>query len=665
MAQSKRQEELEFEVERLKNENRRLQSELTTERAKYREIAESGYWRATKPMRVVTHKIKMLCFRFRISRHICRGISILAKHGVKELISACRTHFNITTNTDYSKILPSVREYEENFGFERKITFSILLPVFNTPVSYLKDAIHSVQAQTYKNWELCLVDGSDEKHSSTSSAAERFSREDSRIRYQKVQNAGISENTNVALKMSCGEYIALFDHDDILHPSALFEAMQVICKENADFIYTDEATFCGNNIKRIVNFHFKPDFAPDTLRSVNYICHFSLFSRELFEKTGFFRKEFDGSQDHDMILRLTENAAVIRHINKLLYFWRSHGDSVSKNLAVKSYAVDAGKQAVAEATKRMGIPAKLSSSKAFPTMYRLEYDIAKYPLVSILIPNKDHVADLKQCIDSILSKTTYPNYEIIVIENNSETSEIFNYYKWAEQSDKIKVVKYEGDFNYSAINNFGADYAQGEYLLLLNNDTSIISENWIEEMMMYAQRADVGIVGAKLYYPDNTIQHAGVIVGLGSVAGHTHCRHSGDDPGYMGLGFYVRNVSAVTGACLMIRKELFDAVGGLDCGLAVAFNDIDLCLKVRQKGYLVVFTPYAELYHYESKSRGYEDTPEKQRRFSREAEFFKSRWGNSILKQGDPYYNSNFSLDADYHICYDKINAEKRKMLKK
>ena len=361
-----------------------------------------------------------------------------------------------------------------------------------------------------------------------------------------------------------------------------------------------------------------------------------------------------------MILRLTEKAEKIYHVRKLLYFWRRHENSVAMDIGAKSYAVEAGKRAVSEAVKRAGYNAEVESSKAFPTMYRIKYELKENPLVSILIPNMNHLEDLKCCIESVILKSTYKNYEIIVIENNSTDEDIFEYYEKIENYENVRVVRFEGAFNYSAVNNYGAAFAKGDYLLLLNNDVEVITPDWLEEMLMYSQREDVGITGAKLYYPDDTVQHGGVIVGLGGVAGHTHLRALKDDAGYMGRMFYAHNVSAVTGACLMIRRQIFDTLGGLDCDLAVAFNDVDLCLRVRQLGYLIVFTPYAELYHYESKSRGYEDTPEKQERFGREIKIFKSLWSDGILKYGDPYYNPNFSLDSDYAVLYGEINREKR-----
>lgn len=610
----------------------------------------------------IKSRIKEFLKKRKITHYPIRAIKMLILSGPSALLNAILKHIEkvkFASPKDYTAITPEKRRREEAVHFPKDIKFSILVPLYNTPIKFLDEMIESVKSQTYKNWELCLADGSDEEHGYVGERVKEYSAEDSRIVYRKLEkNLGISENTNACIDMSTGDYIALFDHDDILHPSVLFENMKAICEHDADYIYTDEATFESLNICKIVTFHFKPDFAIDNLRANNYICHFSVFSRDLIEKTGGFRKEFDGSQDHDLILRLTENAKKVYHIRKLLYFWRAHPQSVAMSMDAKSYAIEAGKNAVAESIKRSGYECTVESSKAHPAMYRIKYGIKIHPLVSIIIPNMNHKSDLKRCIDSLVFKSTYDNYEIIVIENNSTEQEVFDYYSEIEKQKNIRVVKYEGTFNYSDINNFGASFASGEYMVLLNNDTEIITDEWIEEMLMYAQRPEVGIVGAKLYYPDDTVQHGGVIVGLGGVAGHTHCHIEKNDPGYMGKMFYSQDLSAVTAACLMIRKSVFDSIGGFDCKFAVAFNDVDLCLRVREKDKLIVFTPYAELYHYESKSRGYEDTPEKQKRFAGEVELFHKKWDEKFLSKGDPYYNPNLSLEADYKVLYNKVYTE-------
>lgn len=548
------------------------------------------------------------------------------------------------------------RAYEENYEFAYRPLFSILVPLYNTDDTMLKEMIGSVVWQTYSNWELCLADGSDAAHAYVKTTVDSYN--DPRIKYMKLEkNEGISGNTNQCLTMATGEYICLFDHDDILHPEALFEYAKVINEENADYIYCDETTFKSGNIDHMLTMHFKPDYAPDNLRANNYICHFSCFKRSLLEGTELFRTKFDGSQDHDMILRLTDKAENVVHVPRLLYYWRCHPGSVASNISAKTYAIDAAKGAVADHLRKHGYTDfKITSTRAFETIFKIRYKINGTPKISIVIPNKDHTDDLKRCVNSILEKSTYTNYEIIIVENNSTENKTFETYKdLEEQSAKIKVVKYEGGFNYSKINNFGVGFASGEYVLLLNNDTEVITVNWLEEMLMYAQREDVGAVGAKLYYPDKTIQHAGVVIGLGAhrTAGHTHYKMPRENLGYMGRLCYTQDVSAVTGACLMVKRSCWDEVGGLDESFEISLNDVDFCLKLREKGYLNIFTPFAELFHYESASRGLDDQGEKAERYNRESEHFRTKWAK-VLGKGDPYYNKNFSLDrSDFSV---KVN---------
>ena len=453
--------------------------------------------------------------------------------------------------------------------------------------------------------------------------------------------------------MATGEYIGLFDHDDIIHPSVLYEYAKVINEQEADYIYCDETTFKNNDINRMLTMHFKPDYAIDNLRANNYICHFSVFYRHLLDGNELFRTKFDGSQDHDMILRLTDKAKKVVHVPKLMYYWRSHAGSVASGIQAKTYAVDAAKGAVADHLRKHGFEHfKITSTRAFETIFKISYQIIGNPKISIIIANKDHEPDLRRCITSILEKSTYDNFEIIVVENNSETAEIQKYYEELKENEKVKVITYQGAFNYSAINNLGASKAEGEYLLLLNNDTQVITVNWMEELLMYAQRNDVGAVGAKLYYGDKTIQHAGVVLGLGAhrTAGHSHYMQHRENLGYMGRLCYTQNVSAVTGACLMVSKALFEKAGGLEESFAVSLNDVDFCIKLREMGYLNVFTPFAELYHFESASRGLDDKGEKAERYNEESARFREKW-KEVLAKGDPYYNPNFSLDrSDFSL---------------
>ncbi|MCR5420500.1 MAG: glycosyltransferase family 2 protein [Lachnospiraceae bacterium] len=607
-------------------------------------IRKSKLWKSIYPFRLAYSHLKNLVIRIKRYGNLK---NLLKKIESKKIERAAYKSYGTLSMPDENE----AKRQRETI-FEKDIKFSILVPLYNTPRSFLTQMIESVKAQTYENWELCLADGSDDEHKEVGNIVFEYIKSDDRIKYKKLtDNLGISGNTNKCLEMAAGDYIALFDHDDLLHPCALYEYMKVICEKNADYIYCDETTFKDDNIDNMITLHFKPDYAIDNLRANNYICHFSAFSRELIDNTGLFRSEFDGSQDHDLILRLTHNAKNIVHVPKILYYWRSHAGSVASDINAKSYAIDAAKGAVAAHLKQCGFTDfKIESSRAFETIFRIRYKLLEKPLISILIPNKDHINDLRRCIDSVTGKSSYENYEIIVIENNSVEAETFEYYEILEKHPLIKVVKYEGEFNYSKINNFGEQYAKGKYLVLLNNDTEVVTRTWLEEMLMYAQRPDVGAVGCMLYYEDYSIQHAGIVLGLGAhrTAGHSHYRMSKDNLGYMGRLCYAQNVSAVTGACLMTSKDDYESVGGLNEELKVALNDVDFCMKLRRKGLLNVFTPFAELFHYESKSRGTDVTDEAERsnaeRYNKECELFKSIWSKE-LKAGDPYFNPNFSLD--------------------
>ena len=620
--------------------------------ARLTRIKGSGLWKLSKPLRDAIHWLQRTRERLGYYGSI-KGI--VRKLQSKSIERKARARYGKASFPDAEE----ARRQRET-KFDTDVTFSILVPLYNTPEKFLRQAIESVLAQTYEKWQLCLADGSDDAHEEVGRICREYANADTagRISYEKLEkNEGISGNTNACLSMARGNYIALFDHDDVLHPSVLYEYMKAICGQNADYIYCDEATFHGNkSIDDMITLHFKPDFAPDNLCANNYICHFSAFKRTLLDGTELFRSQFDGSQDHDMILRLTSRAEHVVHVPKLLYYWRSHAGSVASDINAKSYAIDAAKGAVADHLRRQGWENfEITSTKAFETIFRIKYEIIGNPKISIIIPNKDHLDDLKRCITSITEKSTYDNYEIIVVENNSVTDEIFAYYEELKKNPDIHIVTYEGDFNYSAINNLGERHATGEYVLLLNNDTQVITLDWMEELLMYAQRSDVGAVGAKLYYEDNTIQHAGVVLGLGAhrTAGHSHYRVSSNNLGYMGRLCYAQDVMAVTGACLMMRISLFEELGGLDESFAVSLNDVDLCIRAWKAGYLNVFTPFAELYHYESVSRGLDDQGEKAQRYNRESEAFRARW-KELLDKGDPYYNPNFSLDrSDFALRTD------------
>lgn len=605
-------------------------------------IKNNPLWKASAPLRRGMHFVLRQKTRLKNCGNL-RGV--VAKLKYKKIEREAMENYG-------TKSFPTPEETkaQREARFDRMVKISILVPLWNTPEDFLREMIESVTAQTYENWELCLADGSDDAHEYVAGIVREYQEKDGRgrILYRKLEkNEGIAGNTNQCLTMATGEYIGLFDHDDILHPGVLYEYVKVINEKQADYIYCDETTFKSGDINKMLTMHFKPDFAIDNLRANNYICHFSVFARELLDGTELFRPRFDGSQDHDMILRLTDRAKNVVHVPKLLYYWRSHPGSVASDINAKPYAIQSAKDAVADHLRRHGFTHfQITSTRAFETIFKIRYQILGSPLISIVIANKDHVSDLRRCVSSILEKSTYEDYEIIIVENNSEEKETFEYYEELQENDRITIVTYEGEFNYSAVNNLGVRNAKGEYILLLNNDTQVITVNWMEELLMYAQRTDVGAVGAKLYYADKTIQHAGVVLGLGAhrTAGHSHYKQHRENLGYMGRLCYAQDVSAVTGACLLVKKALYEEVGGLEEDFAISLNDVDFCLKLREKSYLNVFTPFAELYHFESVSRGLDDQGQKAQRYNRESEHFRQKW-KEVLDAGDPYYNPNFSLD--------------------
>lgn len=530
---------------------------------------------------------------------------------------------------------------QKHASFAQKPLISIVIPLYCTPLPYLKELIESVRRQSYENWQLCLADGSpDDK---VKEFLEKHYGREKRIVYQKLEeNGGISVNTNAAAELAKGEYLMFCDHDDTLEPDALYEIVKAINDTDADVVYTDEDKVSMDG-QHYFDPNFKPDFNLFRLRENNYICHIFVVRKSLTDETGMLRSEFDGAQDFDFILRCCEKAKKITHIPKVLYHWRCHMDSTAADPSSKAYAYEAGRKAIREHYQRMGIDAKVDMTER-PGWYRSHIKVQGNPMVSIIIPNKDHTDDLELCLFSMSRKSTYRNYEVLIVENNSEKEETFEYYKkLPERYPKVRVLTWEKEFNYSAINNFAAEEAQGEYLLFLNNDVEILTPDWIEEMLQNCQQENVAAVGAKLYYPDDTIQHAGVVLGLGGIAGHIMCRASREDPGYFGRMISVQEISAVTAACMMVKKSEFDSVKGFDETFQVAFNDIDLCMKFRAAGKKIVFTPYAELYHYESKSRGLEDTPEKQFRFDKEVKRFQEKWAQQ-LEMGDPYYSPNLSV---------------------
>lgn len=631
-----------------------LKKQLSEIRFAYDTISNAFFWKITSPARHLTDGIKRILHHFRFTSLICKGLRCLHQNGFRYTWKKTRNKWQNRKEAKKGLQMQVLSEAElqrqRETEFQNKIKFSILTPLYNTPEKFLKEMIESVQAQTYFDWELCLADGSDSKHSEVGKIVSSYAKHDKRIKYKKLeQNKGISENTNACIDLATGDYIVLLDHDDLLSPNALYEVMCEIQKSGADFIYSDEATF-SETVSNIITPHYKPGYSPDTLRVVNYICHITVVSRELLNRTGKFNSKYDGSQDHDFVIRATDNAKLVKRIPKFLYFWRYHTGSTSADISTKSYAIEAAFNLLKEDAQRRGMTAKVESLPICPTMYRIRYEIMSEPKVSILIPTKDAFEYISTCINSILENTTYRNYEIIIIDTGTSTEEVFSYYKALSNYSNIKVLYYDKPFNYSDVNNFGANYATGEQIVLLNNDTKIITPDWIQEMLMYAQREDVGAVGAKLYYEDNTIQHAGVGIGIFGLAGHFFNGCARNDVGYMGRLYWVQNLSAVTGACVMIPKKVWDEVHGLDNWFDIAFSDIDLCMRIRRAGYLVVWTPFAELYHFESKTLGYMTTPEKQERFQADMGRFKERFAKE-LSDGDPYYNPNLTLErTDYTL---------------
>ena len=541
---------------------------------------------------------------------------------------------------------PTKEELQEQKNTKFKINpkISIIIPMYNTPVNFFEELVDNLIGQTYSNWELCLADGSPEENKEL----EKIYKKDERIKYKFIgENKGIAGNTNEALSLVTGDFVALLDHDDLLPLFSLYEIVKCINKNpDVEFIYTDEDKFEKLGGKRY-DPYFKSDFAPDTLRANNFICHFSVFKKELMDKLGGFRSEYDGAQDYDILLRMSEETNKIVHIPKILYHWRVHALSTAKaGGTAKPYAYEAGIKAIQDHINRLGLKGTVEQGNTLGT-YKINYEVIGNPKVSIIIPNKDYINTLKVCLNSLKKLTTYENYEIIVVENNSEESETFDYYKKIDGKDKIKVVYFpEKEFNYSKIINFGVKNSTGDYIIQLNNDTELMTPNWIQEMLGFAQREDVGAVGVELFYPDNTIQHAGIIIGIGGVAGHVFKNLPKGIHGYFSKDAMIQNLSAVTAACIMTPKSIYDDVDCMDEKFKVAFNDVDFCLKIREKGKLIVYNPFVQFKHYESKSRGFEDTPEKKARFQTEIDRFHDKW-QSVLDKGDPYYNINLRLDND------------------
>lgn len=582
--------------------------------------------------------------------NIKKGLLYLKHYGFKEFwVRLCERMEpeEVPYGPWYESKRPTAQELDQqrNRKFKYEPVFSIAVPAYKTPIPFLKQMVDSVRHQTYANWELCIVNASPEEME-MHQVLDEYVKMDKRIRVKDLKdNLGIAENTNEALAMGTGEFVGLLDHDDLLAPQALYRMVEAMnsgkYQGNVDVLYSDEDKVTMD-LSEHFQPHFKPDFNLDLLRSNNYITHFFVARTSLVKEVGGFRREYDGAQDYDFIFRCVEKAENICHIPEILYHWRTHKASTADNPASKMYAFEAGKRAIEGNLKRTRTNGIVDHTKDYG-FYQVKYPISGEPLVSVIIPNKDQKESLEKCLNSVFEKTTYKNYEIIIVENNSTEQDTFEYYKELEKRENVKIIVWEKGFNYSAINNFGVKEAKGEYLLFLNNDVEVINPEWMEEMLGNCQREEVGIVGAKLYYPDDTIQHAGVIIGIGGIAGHAFLNTPRSRTGYLHKASLQMNLSAVTAACMMMKKKAFDQMEGFEEKLQVAFNDVDLCLRTVQAGYLIVYNPRVELYHYESKSRGTEDNEEKIRRFQGEIEFMRTRWID-ILKEGDPYYNKNLTL---------------------
>lgn len=564
-----------------------------------------------------------------IKDKLFRAARFYKRHGLKTFMVHL-VQKALGVESDYNKWFlrhapdKSVLDAQRGTKLSFAVKFSVIVMPGNDHQQGLKGTSLSLSEQTYAGWELISIGREDQKLSESGVVF---------VEYDK--NSQLAEILNRAAEKSSGDYILLMHPGDQLAPNALFEIASEIEKGGYSAVYTDEDKIEASGIRHIDPI-FKPDFNLDLLRSTNYISNSMVISRKTLSDIGGFKKEYGEGCILDLYFRIFESSTAIGHIPKVLYH--------SKQTAVKDEISTAHHiKILNDHYTRMGIDAKVSET-GVKSIYRTKYKVNGNPLVSVLIPNKDHIDDLEKCLNSLFDRSQYENIEIIIIENNSTEKSTFEYYdKISGEHENIQVVEYKDTFNYSAINNYGASISNGEYLLLLNNDTEIINGDCIEEMLGHCMRDEVGIVGAKLYYGDGSIQHAGVIIGLGGIAGHAFVSLKKGDTGYLDRENSAQDYSAVTAACMMTRKSVFESVGGFTEEMQVAFNDIDYCMKVRNTGKLVVYTPFAELFHFESKSRGLDDTPEKARRFNSEVERFAKRWPE-ILKKGDPYYNPNLTL---------------------
>lgn len=634
-----------------------MRRRLTWRRYRFADSAAGCYWYMRHP------KLLLQIIKDKAWKLGRRWLPKLIKAWIKSVIlrSPPSPHFSscseadvyqiwITQNEPTQEELRRQKEDSRSFTYQPKI--SIIMPVYNIEPRYLRSAINSVVNQTYHNWELCIADGNSPK--AIKSILRSYTLRDPRIKVKFLsENKGISGNSNEALSLATGEFVAFVDDDDELAPFALFEVAKFLNSvPTADYIYSDEDKITENG-ERFGPF-FKPDWSPDLILSCMYTLHLGVYRKSLVDEIGGLRPEYDGTQDYDLVLRIMGRTDCIYHIPKVLYHWRTIPGSAAHSPLSKLYAFDAQEKALADFLRRNNIKGSVIRGHRLG-IFRVKREISNHPLVTIIVPTKDNPDILRKCINSILTRTEYPHFEILVIDNGSMRKETLDYFTVIMRHPKIRVLRYEKPFNFAEICNFAVEHAQGKHILFLNDDTEVISEEWLSAMLEHSQRKEVGAVGAKLYFPDGTIQHAGVVLGLGSykgyrVAGHI-CYNSREEFAYGDMINVIRNWSAVTGSCMMMRKEVFNEIGGFDTNLPYSYQDIDLCMKLRQKGYLIVFTPFSKLYHYESYTRGYPDTPEKEKRFLEDIQYFLAKWG-SIVQKGDPYYNPNLSLDdANFAIA--------------
>lgn len=524
---------------------------------------------------------------------------------------------------------------------------SIVMATYNTPTAFLKAAIDSVLRQPYKKWELCIADDKS-TDAATLTCLKEYELADPRIKViYREKNGHISHATNSALTLVKGDFVAFMDHDDELHSSALVTLVETILKNpKAQFLYSDEDKIDESGIRSEP--HFKSDFNYELLLTQNYICHLAVFKTDLVKKLGGLNPDYNGAQDHDFVLRVIEQTSPdqIIHIPKVLYHWRIHSASTAASTEAKPYAINAGREAVKAHLQRVGLRATVSSHPVISFWHKVKFNLPASTSIEIIIPTRDRIDLMRMCINSIINKTTFKNYHITIVDNGSvekETLEQFS--KWEKTNKKISILRDDSPFNYSRLNNQAAYKTKADLVCLLNNDIEIISPDWLEEMAGHAMRKDIGCVGARLWYPNDTLQHGGVILGIGGIAGHSHKYWPKGDAGYMGRAVCTQALSAVTAACLMVKRSIYEEVGGLDEKIKVAFNDVDFCLRVRKAGYRNMWTPFAEMYHHESASRGHEDNPEKVARFNAEVDFMNKRWGDQLTT--DPYYSPNLTLEHE------------------